>query len=618
MTFAEFHFLRPWWLLALLPLALLLATLLRRKLRGGNWQAVCDPQLLPHLLLERGARDGSRRWPLVLAASCGVLAILAQAGPAFRKLPQPVFRAQDALVVALDLSLSMDAADLKPSRLERARLKLIDLLRERRDGQTALVAYAARPYVVSPLTDDSTTVAALVPSLRTDLMPGQGSRADLALLKAAELLSNAGASKGRVLLVTDAIDAERLREAHAAAPGVSLSVLGVGTPEGGPVLLARGGFLRSADGEIVVPKLDEGALRRAAAAGGGRYALMSVDDSDLAYLLGTGGAGAAGAAEGTELETDLWREEGPWLLLVLLPLASLAFRRGWVAAVALIACVPYAPPASAAEWVDLWQRPDQRASGALAQGDAATAAELFEDPLWRATAQYRDGRYEESAQTLDGLDGPLALYNRGNALAQTGRIDEAISSYERTLELDPGHEDARHNLELLKDVREQQQEQQQQQQGNQDGERQDGEQQDGEGQQGESGSQQAGAQDSQTDSGSAGERRDGQPQGEGQQAGDRSADEQTGSEGSQAGDEEGSEERDAARAREGDGEAGEQGSEALAAAAESPEEAEARQAAEQWLRRIPDDPGGLLRRKFRNQYQREMRRGEITEEQERW
>jgi len=173
-----FHFLRPWWLLLLPCLMLILWYLRRARLQSRRWQSVCDAALLPHLLIsESGVRQ--RRGVLLMVALVGLLAITAMAGPAWKQLEQPVFRDQSALVLMLDLSRSMDATDVKPTRLTRARLKLIDMLKQRKEGQSALIVYAADAFVVSPLTEDAETIIAQISSLQTTLMPQQGSRPDL-------------------------------------------------------------------------------------------------------------------------------------------------------------------------------------------------------------------------------------------------------------------------------------------------------------------------------------------------------------------------------------------------------------------------------------------------------
>ena len=604
----EFHFLRPHWLWLLPLIAALVYWLLQGRQRSRSWSAVCDPQLLPFLLQGHTGPQPRRYapWWIGLAAT---LLLLALAGPSWERLPQPVFRDQSALVIALDLSRSMDATDLKPSRLNRAVLKITDILRSRKTGQTALLIYAGDAFTVSPLTDDVDTIIAQLPALDTGLPPTQGSHADTALHMATNLLRQAGATHGRVLLVTDGvIDNAALQGALAELQqqGHRLSILGVGTAQGAPVPLAGGGFLKDAQGTIVVPRLDSAVLQALAQRSGGRYTELRSDDRDLRYLLpDVQEHHPAGTEATTGLHTDQWREQGPWLILLVIPLAALAFRRGlWMLLPLLL--LPLPDPAQAMDWQDLWQRPDQQAMQSLQQGDAQQAAEQFTDPQWKAAAQYRAEQYEQAAQTLQGVDSADALYNRGNALARAGRYPEAMASYEQALQRDPQHEDARHNLELLQ----QQQQQQQQQQGqDQQGQPQTQPSSDGAGQQGQPGDtddqgssadQPHDAQDpsSQTNASGASQTADphtsspAQPQAESQQA----------------------DTDQPAAATEPTPSPTEPGDTQAALDREDPASTERDEASERWLRRIPDDPGGLLRRKFRYQYQQRDARGAPEEQ----
>ncbi len=576
---AEFHFLRPEWLLAI-PFVVIAAWLLaRRRLGPGNWEKVIDSNLAPHVLSRSAVHRADYRW--WLAAVSGVIAALALAGPAWQRVEQPVFRSDQALVVALDLSRSMDAQDVAPSRLGRARLKILDILERRGSGQTALVVYSANAFTVTPLTTDVDTIAALVNSLSTDIMPSRGSYPIAAVNKGRQLLEQAGAAVGEILLITDGGSspatervARDLRDT-----GYTLSVLGVGTAEGAPIPRQSGGFVTDQSGNIAVPRLEEHSLRQLAAAGGGRYALMSTGNRDLDYLL-SGETGMRQAGDGN-LATDLWREEGPWLVLLLLPFAALAFRRGYVV-VFLFLLLPPDREAHALTWNDLWLTKDQQAQRALEEGAPDVAVKLFEDPEWRAVAKYRAADYEASAAEFAELGDTRSLYNLGNAMARLGEFESAIDAYEQVLEVEPDHDDAKYNRDLLRQLLEQQQQQQgDQQQSDQQG---DGEQSDN---QSESENQQS-ASESQSDN----QQQDG--------------------EGSQRSEEPNQEDLEALqeelqRAAEEAAEREQQMAEQQLTAEELEalrREQEQQQAMEQWLRRIPNDPGGLLRRKFRYQYQK--------------
>ena len=573
---AEFHFLRPDWLWAL-PLVIAVVILLAyRKLGAGNWQNVVDPALAPFVLSRSAKRRSDYRW--LLLGIGGVLAVIALAGPAWQRIEQPVFRSDQALVVALDLSRSMDARDLAPSRLIRARLKILDLLEKRGSGQTALIVYSSNAFTVTPLTTDTDTIAALVNSVSTDIMPSRGSYPIAALEKGRQLLQQAGAGAGEILLITDGGSspaAERVAR-DLKASGYSLSVLAVGTTEGAPIPRASGGFVTDRSGQIAVPKLEEHSLRALAVAGGGRFATLTTDDRDLGTLLS--GEAVQRAAGDESLATDRWREEGPWLVFLLLPLAAMAFRRGWVLLVAL-AILPLSQPAEASIWDDIWMTRDQQAQRKLQQGEAADAVELFESPDWLAVAQYRAEDYAESAAAFAENEDTQSLYNLGNALARQGELESAIDAYEQVLEIDPDDADAEYNRDLLAQLLEQQQEQEQQQESSD---------QQGEGEQSESDGESQESSESESDS-------EGEPQ-----ESDSQRDEQEASqEDLDALQEE--LQRAAEEAQQNEEMAQQLTQEELEALRR---EQEQQQAMEQWLRRIPNDPGGLLRRKFRYQYQK--------------
>ncbi len=560
-----FHFLRPGWLL-LLPLALLLPWLWTRGQRpSGDWSRVCDAHLLRWLSVGREGKSRGKAGPLAAAAAM-VLAILALAGPSWVKLPDASFTARDARVIALDLSASMLAEDLKPNRLTQARYRLADLLADAEEGQVGLVAFGGDAFVVSPLTSDMNTIANLLPALRPDIIPVAGSRADRALALAATLLERAGVGGGQVLLVTDSADSRAAAAARSLRDaGILTSVLAAGTAQGAPIP-SGGGFLKDRGGNVVIARLEVAALQEVAAAGGGRYSVLGgarhaevwADGDSLAF-----------ERRDQALE-DRWQDSGPWLVLAVIPLLLVGFRRGLLFVMALGLLPAMAPvPAEAGWWDDLWQRNDQRAWTALQQNEPARAAALAEDPAIAAQAWYRSGEYERAAHHWRGLEHADAHYNLGNALALQGDFDGAIAAYEQALEFDPDMHDAIYNKNVIEQLRQKQQDQQQQGKGDP--------------QQEPAGEEQTSDQSEQVE----GEQQQGEQQGEGEQQNEMQA-----------------------RQQQEKGEAQRQ----LRELEETWSEEDA-QAMEQWLRRIPDDPGGLLRRKFRNEY---MRRGETDAEGESW
>lgn len=558
----SFHFLRPLWLFGLLPAAVLLACAWRWTVRSNTWRSLVDEHLLRHLLVEGEARE--RRWPLWALAAGWVGTCLALAGPAWERLPQPIWQSLDPTVVVLDLSRSMETDDLSPSRRQRARYELRDLLDRQRDGQIGLVLFSDAPFVAVPLTDDAAVVAELLPSLTANLMPADGDRADRAIDQARALLEQGGTA-GHIVLMTDGLGVHANAAAAAAklakAAGHSVSVLGIAS-------------------EAALER-ERDALEAIASAGGGSYADARPDLADLDRILREPLLRNAPRRETALGAGDEWRDAGVWLLIVPLFLAPLAFRRGWLVAAALWLGLVPAGEARAAFWDDLWQRRDQQAASALAAGRSAEAAELFEDPAWRAAAQFQAGRFADAARSYEQIEGTAGDYNRGNALARSGDLRGALAAYDEALAADPNHADARFNRDLVDRLLRQKQEDLQ--------------------------PQDAGATKPADSTGSS-HRSDGSQNA----PTDPSDDSQNADHGAAHG----RAAEEAAKQEPRDDSLAERVSEELASPSERADEAprhavtpqtaeplsEEAQAREQRLRRIPDDPGGLLRARIRRHY----------------
>ncbi|TYT25789.1 VWA domain-containing protein [Luteimonas viscosa] len=583
---SQLHFLRPQWFWALLALPLLAAWWQWQRRRASVWRAHVDPHLLPHLVEGGVSRRGVGG--LLARLLAWTLAVAALAGPSWRQGEVPLQQHGRALVVVLDLSDAMLAADLPPSRLLQARAKLATLLRERTGGDVALVAFSDDAYTVAPLTEDSANVAIFLDALAPDVMPVDGHRPDRAIHHAMTLLAQAGYHDGDILLLAHRGDeAAVAAAARARAAGLRVSALGLGRP-GGATYRARDGSLRSS-------RLDAGSLRRVAVAGGGHYAALSTDDGDLAALdvlspgVGTGAASRSGA------DARVWRDEGYWLLLPLLLLGLLAFRRGAAFAVLAACLLLPLPEAYAAAPVagNAWRRADQVEHQRMREGLDA----------------YRAGRHDDAERAWRDLPGADAAYNRGNALAKAGRYEEAIAAYDDALERQPGMEDAIANRALVEAAMRRQPPP-------------------GAGQP----RQQPGADEDKAGEGEAGGEDSSASQQEGAQPGDGSGDRSDPPPRAPQGDTSRAGEREHTQAppsSQGEGDAGQRDAyaaqrqrmqQALRQAgtpaddgdtiegdpdrAETEAERERRQAGEAWLQRVPDDPGGLLRARFRLEYER--------------
>ena len=571
----NFHFLRPLWLLALIPVLLFFFAMWRVNSVVTAWDKAIDKNLLPYLL-DR-SKNASQRTPLILLFAVWALSILALAGPVWEQLPQPVQKREDALVIVFDLSLSMFAPDHSPNRLDLAKRKLRDILALREEGQTALVVYAGDAHTVTPLTDDVVTIEALVPSLSPNIMPLFGSKPVEAIELAIGLLDGTDASRGKVLLMTDGIsgfDEELLITELFADNDYELLIMGIGTEEGAPIRTNDGNFLTDEAGALIIPTLNKNVLQSLANRVSGRYHDIQLADSDLAFLLSDFELLDENQMSDVEEEFDVWYEFGPWLLLLVLPIAAMSFRRGWLFSLVLITGSGMMLPsqqAQALEWKDLWMTNDQQAAEAFASEEHSTAALLFEATDWAGAANYKAANYEAAVASFSAIDTVDGHYNRGNALALSGNYAESIAAYDMALSLELGHADSLQNKTIVEQLLEQEQAE--------NGENQEGEDQENESEQN---SENESDQDSESSEQQDQESQEGDESQQDQEQQNQPPEEQEGSESN---------------------------SEQNTPSETTNEEFEEQLSLEQWLRRIEDDPGELLRRKFRYQYRQRQLNG---------
>jgi Ca-activated chloride channel family protein len=546
--------------------------------------------------------DKSRQQSVWIPTLLLSLVVLAAAGPSLRQVELPVIKRADALVLVLDLSASMLAADVQPSRIQRARQKILDLLDLRAEGVTGLVVFAGDAHVVTPLTDDTRTIANLMPALSPNIMPLPGANATAGIEAAANLLITAGAQGGQILLMTDGLpgfDTARAKNALELS-GAALAVLAIGTKSGAPIPLPNGGFLKDDAGEIVIPTLERQTMDQVASTLNASVELISLDERDIESLTRRNVLAAQGELD-LARQTDAWLDQGFWLAALVALLLLPAFRKGALISVLLLA-VMQPETSDAAEWEDLWLTPDQQGAQRLAEGDPSGAAERFDRSSWRGMAEFEAGAYDRAANSFASEPSADGLFNQGNALAMQGDLQGALNAYEQSLSLQPSAEDAIANRDFIQSLLDQQEDQNQE--------------------------QQEGEEQSQDDEPSEQNEASDSDNGGDSESSDQQNDSQQNSDGQEDDANDQGEPQEAPEPQPGDqdpltADADQQAADQLEAAtqeqmAKFDEALEEQQALEQWLRRVPDDPGGLLRRKFRYQTMQRLREGDKPDESIRW
>ncbi|MBA1228065.1 VWA domain-containing protein [Pseudomonas viridiflava] len=559
------HWFRPWWLLIVPLLMLLIWQLWHRQKRAGRWQIILPAAF--HAVLLNGSRGSNSKLPWLVLGLAWLLALAALLGPSWQRVEQISQKPVDPLVVVLELTPQMLATDIAPTRLEQARRKLLDLLQARSDSQTAIVVYAGSAHTLVPLSDDLVTSHNLLDAIRPSIMPVQGQRADLAVLKALALLKQGALGQGRILLIGSSLSEQERDGIRKALRGQSppLLMLGIGTAEGAPVTQENGSLLKDDQGAIMVPRLDSTSLNDFAEQVGGSYRQARADEEDLRSL-GLLDSPQRLRSDGQIVQLDSWADQGHWFLLPLLLIAACAGRRGWLFCLPLLFMFPQ--NSQAFEFQDMWLRPDQQGQRLLEQRRPAEAAQRFEDPQWKGVALYEAGDYASAAQRFAEGNAAADHYNRGNALARSGELEAALDAYEQALERQPDFPAAHSNRALVQSILDE-------------------------------------AQAEQTEQDSpekAGQDEPGQPASQDQASSDSPAEQQT----TQPGEDNGSETlppETSGTQSSGPSTDAERTTRPPLQPADRPITSERRQELEQWLRQIPDDPGELLRRKFRYEQQ---------------
>jgi Ca-activated chloride channel family protein len=587
---SDFHFIRPMLLWLLIPALLLIYQLKQNAKNQSAWQNVISPHLLK-FLFESGGKLGNKqksRSTLILTTLIVLLSIVAISGPSFRQKSVPVFQTEHAQVILVDLSLSMDATDIKPSRLERAKFKLMDLLNNTKEGTVALIVYAGDAFIISPLTSDANTITSIIPTLSTGIMPVLGSRPDIAIEKSIELLRNAKASHGEVVWLTDGVESEYVDAISSRMKNspYQLSILAVGTKQGAPIPLPEGnGFLKDSSGTIVVPKLEESNLKNISKQTNAGYVKLTADNSDIEYLqqYQQWQAEADKEINNNEQLISRWIDDGYWLVWAALALFIIKLLRQPsgqlmnvlmpVVSVLFISSL-FSQPANALEWADLWQTKDQQAQQAFKNEEFDKAANLFQERQWQAAAQFKNGDFSSAAENFIPEKSTNSLYNHATSLAKNNDLEAALEAYKQLLEKQPDHQDGLFNKKIVEEMLKQQQQDKQNQENNE--------------------------QDSEQDKKDQ-ESKDSESQDQQQQ--DSESDEKKEQQSEQEQDQEQKESEQQAEQKQAE------------ISEDEREKSEKDQALEHWLEKIPDDPGGLLRRKMYREYQK---RGRVQKEKKLW
>ena len=429
----NFHFLRPLWLLLLLLPLLGCKHLFTRLKTSSSWVGVCDENLLGYLLVKGGS--GQRSVISYLGMAGFVAAIIAISGPTWHKKEVPVYVPENPVMVLLSLSTDMEQNDVTPNRLSRAKYGIADMAELLGNIQLGLAVYSNEPFLITPFTEDSKIISNLLRAVDVDIMPENGDRLNRAIDFAVSKMKDSGYLKGNIVVFSSDVGQDfnsAIKSAQiAASEGYKVSVVEVSSSTNEKLKMIAD------KGAGIYTKISEQGMIKV---------VSHINDNQYQELKLSGN------------EQEMWLDYGYYLVVFPLLCCLYFFRRG-------ILVVMFIVLFSNNAMAGFFLNSNQEGLKAFNNDDYVVSAEKFKDSSWKGAAYYRMGYYDKAYKYFSEKYDAESLYNQGNALAKSGKIEEAIAKYEEVLEQVPEHEDAKFNLEYL---RQQNQQDQQQNQNNED------------------------------------------------------------------------------------------------------------------------------------------------------
>ncbi|NPA71717.1 MAG: VWA domain-containing protein [Gammaproteobacteria bacterium] len=491
--FDQLQFLRPFWLLGLLPVMILIWMAWQLKHQQGAWHKVIAPQFRELLLGETTVQPLSltNRYGLVGLGAMWLIMVVALAGPSIKSVDMPAEKPRQGTVILLDLSLSMLADDIPPNRLSRLKFTINDLLTQHPEMSVGLVGYAQTAHTITPISEDNQTLLEILPSLNPVIMPAYGSNPLAGFKQANTLLEGAHIHKGHIIWMTDDLEPDQVPPLKQWIKDheITVSILTIGTQAGGAVHIPNYGLLKDDNGQIVLPTLVMGTFKPISLLPNVTLSHFELAKDPLSALLPPEVIAPKKEESSADSSPKIGHplDEGAWLVLLLLPFLPLLYRKGWIIAITALSPLPLVailsigglaavlnPSGAYAQELiqshaetenpsnsqlpsltEVFQSMNQQGYHAWEKGNYQTALDLFEDTQWRASTEYRLGHYDKSALLFAQDKSAKGHYNRGNALAKSGQFEAAKKAYESALKLpdtDLLQASINSNLELMKQL----------------------------------------------------------------------------------------------------------------------------------------------------------------------
>jgi Ca-activated chloride channel family protein len=453
--FAHFHFLRPWWLVMVIPFSWVFVYLWKAQSPTEKWRKIIAPHLMKAMLV----RQGRSSWfnPISVSVLSLIFGTLAMAGPTWKQQPSPFSEDIAALIIMLDVSNSMQQKDIQPSRLERAKQKVQDLLALRQGGRVGLIVYSGTAHSVIPLTNDPDVINNFLNAIESKMMPRKGKFPEKALPIAEEMLRDSPIP-GTILMIGDGISprTEEAFDQYFSENNDQLLLLGIGKVQS----------LDPEDENFSIP-LESVALEKLASNNNGYYLSLTQNKDDVKKLNRRIKNYFVIVDDGSRP----WVDAGYYFLYPMALVTLLWFRVGWTLqwclALVFVSGIILAPPAVAEDetnesfpvyealtsrFISLWLTPDQQGRYHLKRLEYKAAAASFENITWRGIAYYRDENFKAAVEMFSRVETIEGYFNLANSQAHGRAYPAAVKSYDKVLAINPTNESALKNRARLQSI----------------------------------------------------------------------------------------------------------------------------------------------------------------------
>lgn len=437
----QFHFLRPEWLWAFIPVALISTLVLVSSQENQKWKNVISPALRPFMFTkEKRSAVFSPLLSFILITTLGVLGL---AGPTWSKVEVPGAKSEAVLMIAMDASLSMMAEDIQPNRLERAKFKIKDLLEANPGSRVSLYAYSGTAHTVVPMCSDYRLVELHLESIYPGIMPVQGTNLKMMLAMADTTLKDVKAPS-TLLIVTDAVEEHHISHLSRFVGNSphSIEILAMATPQGAQIPRDKWkNPVKDSQGNVSISKLNAETLFKLQQHKKININTLTLDNSDMEKL-------ALHIRQNLDFQEDdaqsdeEWKDMGYISVILLVLLIPLWFRKGWMIQYAWLPFLFVIFPSCNEKqtWEDLWYTKDYQGQQLYDNNEYNEAGETYESSFHQGVAYYKAGNYDAAAQSFAKDSTANSLFNLGLSYTQMGQYDEALAAIELAAAMDPNNE----------------------------------------------------------------------------------------------------------------------------------------------------------------------------------